>query len=95
MANQFRNRYLCKYFKDGTDKKFEILHLETIDISNPRSEYYQKEVLNELKEYERVKLSGNLMPNGIIFHENCYYLVTECAGMNYASQIFWQKMSQK
>lgn len=95
MASQFRNRYLCKYFKDGTDKKLEIWHLGTIDISNPRSNYYQDEVLNAWKEYEMAKTSGNLMQNGLVFYDNCYYLVTECAGIKYASQIFWEKMDEK
>ena len=95
MAEQFKNKYLCKYYKDGTDKKFEIWHLGTINIPNPKSDYYKNEVLNEWKEYERVRDWGNFKDSEVCTDGNCYYLVTECAGTRYASRIFWEKIEEK
>lgn len=94
MANQFKNRYLCKYFKDGTDEKLDIWHLGTIGMANCRSDFYKNEVLNEWKEYERVKLRFNIRENGVVIDGNCGYLIVECSGMEDASRLFWEKFGQ-
>ena len=94
MVEQFKNKYLCKYFKDGTDKKFEIWHLGTINTVNPKSNYYKTEVMNEYTEYQRLKDFGNFRDSEIITDGKCYYLLVDCAGTRYASRIFWEKMEE-
>lgn len=102
MGKQFSNKYLVKYEKTPklSSCTFEIKPLETIDIPNPTSHAFKNEVINLYKDYESTKdrlhlgdsADGNLVIEEV-FGSKCYWLLTECAGIKYASEIFWKKMN--
>lgn len=101
MAKQFSNKFLVKYEKTPKISycTFEIKPLDIIDIPNPSSHSFKNEVTNLYKEYESTKDRlhlGDKSDGTVIIDEKMgqksYWLMVECAGISFASKIFWKKM---
>lgn len=93
--NQFRDKYLLRYTARKPYDKVEIWDLEIIDIPNPASTYYKNEVLSLYNRYEGIKNHQKCKDGDLIYGDEAYWMCLECAGMEYASKIFWQKVGEK
>ena len=80
MASNYANKWLVRYYPLKAYNKLDIWNLEVIDIRNPISHSYQKEVMNAVSEYERIKEEygwNNSVDGSIIIGNDCEWFLFE------------------
>lgn len=81
MANQFRDKWILRYYADKPYNELLVWNLGVIDIPNPKSEAHRRDVINVWNEYEKIRDDQGKSDGSLIFGNGCEWMVVEAGNI--------------